>query len=121
MKPLSTNKLQEFLQRFDYFRNGEFRSLEVLSPIQMSALFAVQDSARGFDWLTIELEFAGVSDALLLGENKLSLVNMEDGISLFFDDNTFYFALGEYNTPQSIKNSNCYVVAQSVKYKEGSF
>jgi len=121
MKPLQTNKLKEFLERFDNFKDAEFRSIDIISPTQISVLFAVQDSARGFDWLTIRLEFNGVSDAKLLDTNKFSLADMSDGISLFNYNSTFYFALGNYSNENNFTNSNCYVRAQSVKYEEGSF
>lgn len=121
MKPLQTNKLQEFLDRFDDFKNAEFRSIKINSATQISALFAVQDSARAFDWLTIELEFNGVKDAVLLNNSKLSLLDMEDGISLFYENDTFNFALGEYKKTSNLNNSNCFVIAQNVKYEEGKF
>ena len=121
MKPIQTNKLKEFLERFDNFKNAEFRSIDIISPIQISFLFAVQDSAREFDWLTIKLEFNGVNDAKLLDKNKYSLADMSDGISLLYKNNSFYFALGNYNSESNITNSSCYVIAQNVKYEEGSF
>ena len=121
MKPLSANKLQEFLNRFDNFQNGEFRSLELISPIQIEAVFALQDSARGFDWLTIKLQFNSVNDAVLLDGSKLSLVDTEEGISLLYQDNNFHFSLGDYKTTSNMKNSNCYIFSPDIKYEEGSF
>ena len=121
MKPLSANKLQGFVERFDNFKDGEFRSLEVISPIVMKAVFAVQDSARAFDWLTIELEFNGVSDARLVDEKKLSLIDMADGISLVSQDNSLGFAIGNYNNLSSLTNSTCYIISSTIKYKEGQF
>ena len=119
MKPITN--ISEFLGRFDNFKNAEFRSIEILSATSMKLIFATQDSARSFDWLTIELEFSGVSDAKLLDESKLTLVDMEDGISLISSHESFAFGIGNYTNSSSITDSICYILANSLKYHEGQF
>jgi hypothetical protein len=113
--------MESFLERFNNFKDAEFRSIEISSATIMKVTFATQDAARAFDWLTIELEFSGVSDAKLLNEDKLSLVDMSDGISLMTKDNIISFAIGYYTTQKTIKDSICYILSSSVKYQEGSF
>ena len=120
IKPLLKNNLATFSKRFECFKDAEFRSLEVLSPTTMSATFATQDGARAFDWITITLEFSGISDAKLLESSKLHLVDMSDGISLIYDNN-FAFAIGDYNNISNIKNSISYIICTDLKYKEGLF
>ena len=66
MKPLHLNELPAFNERFSHFKDAEFRSLNIISPLHIQTTFAVQDSARAYDWITITLEFNGVSDARLL-------------------------------------------------------
>ena len=119
MKPITN--VDTFLERFNNFKDAEFRSIEVSSATTMKLTFATQDSARAFDWLTIELEFSGVSDAKLLDESKLALVAMEDGITLISNEDSTGFAIGNYKTQSSIIDSICYIVASSVKYNEGRF
>lgn len=119
MKPITN--IDTFLERFNSFKDAEFRSIEVNSATSMKLIFATQDSARAFDWLTIELEFSGVSDAKLLDESQLSFVAMSDGVSLLSKDNTISFAIGYYSTDISAKDSICYIIASSVKYQEGPF
>lgn len=109
------------LDRFCSFRDAEFRSLEIVSPLQVKLLFATQDSARDFDWITIELEFTGVSDARLLQQHQLSLVDLNYGITILKEENIFAFAIGECYNLAAIKNSSCYIIASSFKYKEGLF
>ncbi len=121
MKPLLKNDLNTFLKRFDNFIDAELRSIEIVSPTVVKITFAAQDAARGFDWITIEFEFNGVSDARVLENSKLPHVDLSSGITLLFTDNTFTFALGAYNTPLTATNSICYLKAASIKYKEGSF
>ncbi len=119
MKPL--NDIQTFLKRFDNFKDGEFRSLEVLSPTVMLVTLVGQDEARAFDWVSMKLEFNGVSDARLLDETKLSLLDMSDGISIINDGSSLAFGIGEcYNVP-SIKNSSCFIESSSIRQEEGTF
>ena len=119
MKPITNVK--EFLERFDSFKDAEFRSVEVLSATSMKIVFATQDRARAFDWLCIELEFTGVSDARLLDAAKLPHVDMNDGVSLIKESDNIAFSVGRYNNVTSSKNSICYIVASSVKYNEAAF
>ena len=120
MKPLLAKHLAAFMQRFNNFKDGEFRSLEVISPTIMKIILAGQDETRAFDWISLELEFNGVSDARLLDSAKLHLVDMSEGINLIYDRN-FAFAVGEYNNLSNIKDSACYIVCRDLKYKESRF
>jgi len=119
MKPITN--IESFLERFNNFKDAEFRSLEVSSATSMKIIFATQDAARAFDWLTIELEFSGVSDAKLLDENRLAHVDMEDGITLLSTQSGVSFAIGKYKSQSAIKDSISYIIANSVKYHEGQF
>ena len=119
MKPITNVK--EFLKRFDNFKNGELRSIEILSPITMSVTLAGQDSARAFDWITVELEFNGVSDARLIEDSKLSLIDMSDGITIIKENNKFAFAIGECYNTSTLKSSVCNIESESLKYEEGLF
>ena len=121
MKPLLAKDLESFLKRFDNFRDGEFRSIEVLSPTTIVVTFAGQDSAKEFDWISVDFEFSGIDGAKLLDNKKLSFVDMSDGVSIINEDEIFSFGIGDCNNIQSIKNSTCHIISTSVKYRQGSF
>lgn len=121
MKPLLANSLNSFLKRFDSFRSGELRSIEVISSSNIIITLAVQDTARGFDWIGMKFEFNEVEDAKLLEESKLSFVDMSDGISIIHNDNHFAFGIGECHNISSIKSSACYIMSSSLKYQEELF
>ena len=121
MKPILAKDLKKFIERFDNFKDGELRSIDVISPTTMSITLAGQDNAREFDWISMTFEFSGVSDARLLQNNKLSLVDMNDGINVIYEDDKFAFGIGDYDTISSTKNSTCYIVCSTLKYKEGMF
>ena len=109
------------LQRFDNFKDAEFRSLEIISPLNIKLTFAVQDAARAHDWITLTLDFNAISDARLLENNQLSLIDMSDGVTLLKDENSFAFGVGECYNIATIKTAPLYIIASSLKYKEGSF
>ena len=109
------------LDRFEHFRDAEWRLLEALSPTEIKVVFAVQDKARAFDWITIHLEFNGVSDAKLIESSKLSFIDMSEGVSITYKDNKFYFCIGRCDNTSSIKDSMCYIKSSFIKYKQGSF
>lgn len=121
MKPLLKNDLNTFLKRFGNFLDAELHSIEIVSPTALRVTLSAQDSAREFDWVTIVLEFSGVSDAKVPDNSKLPHIDMSDGITLLFAENTFTFALGAYNTPLAAANSICYIKSTSLKYEENSF
>lgn len=121
MKPLLKKEIDAFLKRFDNFIDTEFRSIEVVSAATVKITLAAQDRARGFDWITVNLEFNGITDALLLENSKLSHVDMSEGITLLCEENRFAFGIGKYNTLSNITDSLCYIKADSLKYLQGEF
>ena len=121
MRPLLQTDIVPFLKRFDNFKDAEFRSLEIISPLLITLTLAVQDASRAFDWITITLEFSGISDAKLLEEQQLSFIDMSEGISLISIENKFAFATSECYNISCIKNSSLYLIADSLKYQEGQF
>jgi hypothetical protein len=121
MKPLLKKDIDAFLKRFDNFIDAEFRSIEVVSATTVKITLAAQDNARGFDWITLTLEFNGISNALLLENSKLSHVDMSEGITILCENNLFAFCIGSYNDLRNITDSLCYIKADSLKYLQGEF
>lgn len=121
MKPLVKKDLDTFLERFDNFIDGELRNIEVSSATTIKITLAGQDKSRGFDWITVDLEFSGVSDARLIDNSKLQHVDMSDAVSILNESNSFAFGIGNYLNLSSIKNSTLYVISENIKYQEGTF
>lgn len=121
IKPLLEKDLNSFLKRFDSFKDAELRSIEIISPNAIKITLSAQDSAREFDWITVELEFSGVADTQLPQESKISHIDMGDGITIIYANNSFIFGIGRYENQSSIKNSICFITSSSIKYAESSF
>jgi hypothetical protein len=119
--PLLKDSIDSFLKRFDYFRDSEFRHIEIVSPSVIKVTLASQDSARGFDWITVIFEFSGVSDAKIIDNSKLQYIDLAEGITLLYQDDKFAFMIGNYNKLSDTQSSICYIKSSSLKYQEGSF
>lgn len=111
MKPLLAQNIAAFLQRFENFKDSEFRSLEIVSPSNIKICFALQDAAREYDWITITLEFIDVIDAALVAENQMKHIDISEGISLEFDTNYTF----------QINNATFFIKAKTLKFEEGLF
>jgi hypothetical protein len=119
--PLSKNSLEGFLERFNHFRDSELRQIDIISATLIKITLATQDSARGFDWVTVTFEFNGVIDAKIIEESKLPHVDLSQGITLLYQDEMFAFMVGAYNKLSDTQSSICYIKSTSLKYQEGSF
>lgn len=119
MKPLQN--IETFLKRFNYFRDGEFRSVTIINPTTILVTLAGQDEALAYDWKSVLIEFSGVVDAKLLVDTQYPLLDMSNGISLIQDDNAIAFGVDECRTVASIKTSSCYIEATTLKYEENAF
>lgn len=121
MKPLLSNKTTELLTRIDNAIDGELYAVTMNSPLNFTIELSVQDKNRGYDWINIAFEVDGVSDARLIEDEKLSLVDMSEGISIVFEDGTCAIGVGKYNAIDSIKSAPIYLMGSSLKYEERPF
>ncbi len=117
MKPLHKNDLKAFLERFDNAQGGELVSLEMISPTSFKIALTVQDKARAFDWVNLNIEFTGVSDAKLLDDKALKAVDMEEGINIDFTPEGVEVGFGstEYLA------SPLHLRSDDIKYEETEF
>ena len=121
MKPLLANKITELLTRIDNAIDGELFTVTMNSPLSFTIELSVQDKNRGHDWINIAFEVDEVSDARLIEDNKLSLVDMSEGITVLFEDNTCAIGIGNYNSTEALKSSALYLIGATLKYEERPF
>ena len=118
MRPLVSSELEDFLYRFENFAASQITQIDVISPQAVRVSLNVQDRHRSFDWIGIDLLFEEIAEAKLLEDEKLHLVDMEEGVSIIFENGLFYFMLGDYHTPIGTQNALCHIIAKSLKYQE---
>jgi hypothetical protein len=121
MKPLHVSQIESFNRRFNHLIDSELRRVDILSPTTMSIVLSVQDENRAFDWINLELEISGISDARLIDENKISFVDMSDGISILYEDNNVIVSVGKYSSFESANNAPLYIKGDTLKYQENTF
>ena len=121
MKPLLANKTTELLTRIDNAIDGELYSVTMNSPLNFTIELSVQDKNRGYDWINIAFEVDGVSDARLIEDGKLSLVDMSEGLSIVFEDDTCTIGIGNYNSLEAVKSAGLYLIGTTLNYEERPF
>ena len=117
MKSLSKNDLKAFLERFDDVRGGGLVSLEMITPVSFKIVLTAQDKNRAFDWVNLNFEFTGVSDARLLGDNAIKAVDMEEGININYTDEGIEVGFGS----QEYLSSPLRLRTEVLKYEESPF
>lgn len=120
VKPLSAPSLKALLERIDFARGGEIRSLVLHSATSIEIRFSVQDSARDYDWIDTVFRIDGVNDAKLLGDTILKTFDMSEGITAeVVNDGTCALALGNYNG--RVSEAPFYIIGTSLGYEELPF
>ncbi len=113
--------VESLRERFSNFVDAELRSLEVLSPTEITLTMALQDKARDFDWITLQLHFSGVSDARLVNEKQLGFIDMSNGVTFLKEGTLFAFGIDECCNIEDIKNQTLYIIAKTLKTTESTF
>jgi len=121
MRPLLEKQLTELLDRIDHATHGEIVSVTMNHPQNFTVELSVQDKNRGYDWINIAFEIDGIVDANLLDDNRLSMIDMSEGITLLFEDGHYALAVGSYNNIAALKSATLYLVGNSIKYEERPF
>lgn len=119
IKPLGASTLDQLLNRIDYAREGEIRSLTPLSPTSIKIRFSVQDVARGYDWIDVAFQIDGVKDAKLVSDNVLRDLDMSEGITVELTSSSAALAIGSYSG--RCDEAPCYIIGTSIGYEELPF
>ncbi len=118
MKPLLSGQIPSFLDRFSNFEGAVIQDISIISPTQISCIFELQDKQRQFDWIKLTIDFFGIKNARLLQTQHYDHVEIDEGISLIYDSTLFGFCIGQYKTIKALEDASCFIIADTVKYKE---
>lgn len=89
----------------------------MITPVSFKIALTVQDKNRAFDWVNLNLEFNGVTDAKLLEDNALKAVDMQEGGNIAFSPEGIEVGFGA----QEYLASPLRLRAENIKYEETEF
>jgi len=89
----------------------------MLTPVSFKITLTAQDKNRAFDWVNLNLEFNGVTDAKLLDDNSLKAVDMQEGLNISFTSEGIELGFGA----QEYLASPLRLRAETLKYEESPF
>ena len=121
MKPLLSNQIPELLTRIDNAIDAQLVSVTMNNPQNFTLELSVQDKNRGYDWINIAFEIDGIIDAKLLDEEKISMVDMSDGLTILAEEKYYGIAVGRYKSIDALKDAVLYLIGSSIKYEERPF
>lgn len=121
MKPLSSSSASELLERIEYAKDGELRSINMKDPATFTVTFSVQDKNRDFDWINIVFEISGIYDARFIDDDKFRFADMSDGITILFENDDCGLLFGNYGSLATANDSVMYMIGKFIKYEELPF
>jgi len=89
----------------------------MITPTSFKIVLTAQDKNRAFDWVNLNLELHGVTDAKLLDDNALKAIDMQKGVNISFTDGGVEVGFGAHEylaSPLRLR-------AETVKYEETDF
>ena len=118
MKPLTQASLGDFLYRFESFCSAELSNIDVITATTIKVELNTQDRQRSFDWIGLDFLFEDVVEAKLIENEKLKYIDMDDGLSVIYENGLYYFMSGDYKTASGTKDALYYIISKSLKFQE---
>ncbi len=121
MRPLHVSQIEVFNKRFNNLIDAELIRVDINSATAITLIFNVQDENREFDWIGLELQVSGVSDAKIVDDNKIPFIDMSDGVSILHENSSVIISIGKYRSFETANNAPLFVKGSTLKYKENTF
>ena len=97
-------QIDSLLEKYDYFRAAQIRSIEPTSESSKILTLVVQDD-EGEDSDIVRIEFKDIKSSKILVNSILPMLDMMDGISLIVENNLYGFALGRDTAMLHVQNA----------------
>ena len=110
-------KVNSLLEKYDYFRAAQIRSIESTSDSSKVVTFVIQDD-EGEDTDIIRIEFKDIKSSKILINSVLSFLDMMGGISIVKENNLYGFALGRDTAMLHVQSAPLYIIASEISIEE---
>ncbi len=110
-------QIDSLLEKYDYFRAAQIRSIEPTSESSKILTLVVQDD-EGEDSDIVRIEFKDIKSSKILVNSILPMLDMMDGISLIVENNLYGFALGRDTAMLHVQNAPLYIIASEISIEE---
>lgn len=110
-------KVNSLLEKYDYFRAAQIRSIESTSDSSKVVTFVIQDD-EGEDTDIIRIEFKDIKSSKILINSVLSFLDMMGGISIVKENNLYGFALGRDTVMLHVQSAPLYIIASEIIIEE---
>ena len=110
-------QVKSLLEKYDYFRAAQIRSIEPTSDSSKMLTLVIQDD-EGEDTDIICIEFKDIKSSKILINSVLPMLDMMGGISLVKEKNLYGFALGRDTAMLHVQNAPLYIIAADISIEE---
>ena len=110
-------QVNSLLEKYDYFRMAQIRSIEPTSDSSKRLTMIIQDD-DGEDTDIVSIEFKDIKSSKILVNSVLPMLDMMGGISLVHEKNLYGFALGRDTAMLHVQNAPLYIIASDISIEE---
>ena len=110
-------KINALLEKYDYFKYEQIRSIQQLPDSSKILTLAILDD-DGEDLNTIKITFRNINDSRILENGVLSFLDMTSGISILKENNLYGFAIGSGTAMLHVHNAPLYIIASDIEIEE---
>lgn len=111
------DQINSLLEKYNYFRDAQIRSIKSLSDSSKIVTLVIQDD-DGEDLNTVNIEFHDVKESKILINSVLPMLDMMSGISIVKEHGLYGFAPGSGTAMFHVHSAPMYIVASEVTIKE---
>jgi len=111
-------EINALLEKYDYFRDAQIRSLQAPSDNAYIVTLAVLDDYGMEELQHVKLTFTNFKDVRLLDNNVLSFLDMMHGVSIIKERGLYGFAIGQCGAMLNVQSAPLYIIASELEIEE---
>lgn len=110
-------KLTPILEKYNYFKAAQMRSIKNISEGAKEVTIVLQDD-DGEDEGSVTLRFEQIQESRILDNSVLAFMDMMSGITLVKEHELYGFALGQGSAMLHVHNAPLFIIAKHVEINE---